>query len=415
MINKQRTSSPKYPELVDKETELADLEKIMDSFDAEDEKIIGTIVKLDCDGSQGISDSPPQITLNEAVTPANVVDHDGVELDTNGSKTTLEGVTSRLVSENDSLSLQDAEAAPPKGTVMEGGTVKQRKSHNLHLVTPVNAALKGVTQKFPALQSTEGVTSNTVGNSKNSDQLTPANAALEGVTPKTPLVQLSNASETASLGTDVTPENDTYKENQTNLLDLVINQNECAQPVLLASNQAVDAAVMPANVGEFDFPALSSEEDNGCKAPTHSQTTGFEQMEMQLTEEEDDAVSALVSLSKSMSSDNSQEDLDNSELLPIGKTTVDTAPVPICLGADDVNREIKKLKIPSVTKGNDTLSDQKQDTEITTTIIANRDGSVVSAVSEHKRTPKPLSLPNSPKTTKTPPDDSPGSPQGNSS
>ena len=89
MINKQRTSSPEFPEPVDKETELADFEKIMDSFDDEDEKIIGTIVKLDGDSSQGISDSPPRITLNEAVTPANVVDHDGIEFDTNGSKATL--------------------------------------------------------------------------------------------------------------------------------------------------------------------------------------------------------------------------------------------------------------------------------------------------------------------------------------
>ena len=38
MINKQRNSSPETPEPLDKETKLADLEKIMDSFDAEDEK-----------------------------------------------------------------------------------------------------------------------------------------------------------------------------------------------------------------------------------------------------------------------------------------------------------------------------------------------------------------------------------------
>ena len=130
-------------------------------------------------------------------------------------------------------------------------------------------------------------------------------------------------------------------------------------------------------------------------------------------EEEDDAVSALLSLSKSMPSDNSQEDLDNSELLPIGKKTVDAAPVPICLGTDDVNREIKKLVIPGATKGNDMLPDQTLDMEITTTIIANHDGSVVSTVSEQKHKPKPSSLPNSPKTTQTPPDDSPGSPRGN--
>ena len=79
------------------------------------------------------------------------------------------------------------------------------------------------------------------------------------------------------------------------------------------------------------------------KTPTHYLTTRLEQTEVQLTEEEDDAVSALLSLSKSIPSDISQEDLDNSELLPIGKWTVDVALVPIRLGTDDVNREIKKL------------------------------------------------------------------------
>ena len=204
----------------------------MDSFDAKDEKIIGTIVKLDGDGLQGISDSPPRITLSEAVTPANIVGHDGVEPDTTGSKLTLEGVTSMPVSKNDNLSVQDAKVAPPNTTAMEGEPVKQRKGHNLHPVTPVtpvNAALKGVTQKSPALQSTEGVTSNTVSDSKNSDQLTPAYSVLEGVMPKTPVVQSSNASETTTLGTDVTPENDTHTENQSNLLDLVVNRNECVQ------------------------------------------------------------------------------------------------------------------------------------------------------------------------------------------
>ena len=172
----------------------------------------------------------------------------------------------------------------------------------------------------------------------------------------------------------------------------------------------VNSAITPANDGEFDFPALSSEEDNGGKTPTHSLTAGLEQMEVQLTEKEDDAVSALLSLSKSMPSDNSQEDFDNSELLPISKRTVDTAPVPIRLCTDDVNREIKKLVIPGATKGNGMLPDQTPDTEITTTIIANCDGSVVSTVSEPKNKPKPSSLPNSPKPTNTIPDDSPGSP-----
>ena len=158
---------------------------------------------------------------------------------------------------------------------------------------------------------------------------------------------------------------------------------------------------------------MSSEEDTGGKTPIHGLTAGLEQTEVQSTEEEDDAVSALLSLSKSMPSDNSQEELDNSELLPIGKWTVDAAPVPIHLGTDDVNREIKKLMIPGATKGNDMLPDQTPDTEITTSIIANHDGSVVSTVSEQKNKPKPSLPPNSPKTTNTTPDESPGSPRGN--
>ena len=104
-----------------------------------------------------------------------------------------------------------------------------------------------------------------------------------------------------------------------------------------------------------------------------------------------------------MPSDNSQEDLDNSELLPISKRTVDVAPMPIRLGTGDVNREIKKLVIPGANKGNGMLPDQTLDTEITTTIITNCDGSVVSTVSEQKNKPKPSSLPSLPKTTNTTP------------
>ena len=57
------------------------------------------IVKLDGDSLQGISDSPPRITLNEeAVTPVNVVNQEGLMFDVNRSTANLEGVTSRLAS-----------------------------------------------------------------------------------------------------------------------------------------------------------------------------------------------------------------------------------------------------------------------------------------------------------------------------
>ena len=74
----------------------------MDSFDAEQEKIIGTIVKLDCDGSQGISDSPPRITLNEDAIPVRKIGLDGHEPATTGSNLPLEGVTGNQMSNNDS-------------------------------------------------------------------------------------------------------------------------------------------------------------------------------------------------------------------------------------------------------------------------------------------------------------------------
>ena len=70
-----------------------------------------------------------------------------------------------------------------------------------------------------------------------------------------------------------------------------------------------------------------------------------EPTEKHLTEEDDDAVIALLSLSKSLPSENSHKDLDNRELLPIGKPTVDTTPVPIQLSLKDVNEEIAKISL----------------------------------------------------------------------
>ena len=179
MVNKQRNSSPETPEASNKETELADLEKIMDSFDAEEEKIIGMIVKLDCDGSKGISDSPPRITLNEDIIPLRKIGLDGHKPATTGSNLPLEGVTGNQTSNNNVPSVQNNEVAPPD-TVKDVESVKQKislKSHPVTPVTPARVALKGVTPLSPAPQSTKGVTMST----KHSNQLTPANPVL-GVT-----------------------------------------------------------------------------------------------------------------------------------------------------------------------------------------------------------------------------------------
>ena len=87
--------------------------------------------------------------------------------------------------------------------------------------------------------------------------------------------------------------------------------------------------VTPANAG--DFSPLSSDEESENKnsdkteanvtetVPNKGTVSDKEEAEYALTEEEDDAVSTLLSLSKTFPSENSQDSLDNSELLPIEK------------------------------------------------------------------------------------------------
>ena len=91
----------------------------------------------------------------------------------------------------------------------------------------------------------------------------------------------------------------------------------------------MQTANIQSNSGEFDFPALSSDDENNTasqRPPAHKTVNPIEQVESQLTKEEDNAISALLSLSKSIASDNSQDAIENSELLPIGKSTVDAVP-----------------------------------------------------------------------------------------
>ena len=193
MINKQRNNSPESdsetPEASNKETELVDLKKIMDSFDAEEEKIIGTIVKLDCDGSQGISNSPPRITLNEDANHVHTTGLDGHEAATTGPNLPLEGVTDNQESNNDVPTVRNNEVVPLV-TVNDIEPVTQNINFIVHPITPVtpeSAALKEVTLLSPAPQSTEGVTTTTT----YLDQLTPANPVL-GVTQRTLSDQPSN-------------------------------------------------------------------------------------------------------------------------------------------------------------------------------------------------------------------------------
>ena len=133
----------------------------------------------------------------------------------------MEGVTSNLTSSNDDPSVQNNEVAP-SDTVTDVGSVRQNtslKSHTETLVTPASMGLKGVTPLSLASQSTERVTTTT----KHSDQLTPANPVLGGVTQRTLTDQSPNISETAAIGTGVTPGNDTDMASQLKLPDLVAN------------------------------------------------------------------------------------------------------------------------------------------------------------------------------------------------
>ena len=118
--------------------------------------------------------------------------------------------------------------------------------------------------------------------------------------------------------------------------------------------------VTPANAG--DFSPLSSDEESVNKisdktetVPNKSTVSDKEEAEYALTEEEDDAVSTLLSLSKTFPSENSQDSLDNSELLPIiEKKMVDAAPVRIGLNTEEVNAEIANLRLSNTENASST-------------------------------------------------------------
>ena len=86
---------------------------------------------------------------------------------------------------------------------------------------------------------------------------------------------------------------------------------------------------VPATKGEFSFLPLSSDDEPGPSTQTEEVVTRKDVPEPILTEKENNAVSALLSLSRSVPSEASNDGLDNSELMPIGKKTVDAVPVPI--------------------------------------------------------------------------------------
>ena len=103
----------------------------MDSFKNEDEeKIIGTIVKIDSEGLHGISDSLPRITLKDSVSSVNpsTVPNQGITSLT----TVLDGVTisPKSTNNNDTTASKD--------------TYEMSSQKEASGVTPANVNLEGV-------------------------------------------------------------------------------------------------------------------------------------------------------------------------------------------------------------------------------------------------------------------------------
>ena len=100
--------------------------------------------------------------------------------------------------------------------------------------------------------------------------------------------------------------------------------------------------------------------------------------------------------------------MENSEILPIGKPTVDATPVPIHLSSKDVDAEIARLNLSAPNKSINSVSSQVSaittTTTTTTTIITNQSGAILTTQTEDS--------PNTPLTSPKPKssDDSPGSP-----
>ena len=149
----------------------------------------------------------------------------------------------------------------------------------------------------------------------------------------------------------VTPVNVTHDADGTSLPDIVVNSNEKLEALPVTTT--IESLDMPANAGqgEFYFSPLSSDKDivnkntvstatkptetvpNSVPAKMNSDNSNNkEQLDHPLTEEKDEAVSALLSLSNTFPSENSQDSLDNSEILPMGKKTVEAVPVQIKQG-----------------------------------------------------------------------------------
>ena len=284
------------------------------------------------------------------VTPTNVVQTGVKRTQAIVDKIPLSGVTANILPENNTLN----------GTALSADAPINSVDSN----TPANAAMEGVTQAC-LIADTNTVSSPNMNLTKEPSDLT-THAAL------------------------VTAGNTGDNKNETALPNLAIDREHApAIPALPPVINNKKELIMPDNASEFNFSPLSSEKDNESKIPDQPESNlaasvpnamprqDNEHVETALTEEEDEAVSALLSLSKSIPSESSQDSLDNSELLPMGKKMVNAVPVPIHLSTDDVNKEITKLKLP--TENEDDVQTKVPSTGVTTTtIFTNAAGTMLS-------------------------------------
>ena len=385
----------------EKESELADLEKIMDSLESK-ERVIGTIVKCDTDSLRGISDSPPRITLgymntvpmtnkNCSITPDSVVQ-------------TNTGTDETSTKDNNNNTRQNTEA-------------EEQTPHKFTGVTNKNNISTGLTDiKADSVVQCElaGVTLNTIVSidiTNMTDLLTKNNREVEGntrealtQTTKKPVmpsdssvtpsslsaysaheITASPCEETAVPVRTIPAPADRTLEDAPFLPDLVTEkpQNEDITTEQATPHEPITGTVVtPDNTGEFDFLPISSDEENIISNDTLAPLDPPEK-ESQLTEEEGDTVNALLSLSRSLPSngDDDIEITENSELMPIGKPTLDVAPVPIRLSRNDVKAEIARLNL--LVPINDVPNSQSTTkTTTTTTIITSKSGVVLSTCSD---------------------------------
>ena len=280
-MSKKASARQKNIEVKD---DLEDLEKIMDQTES---VAIGTIEKAD----------PHEINIPE-VTPVN--EGHGINTClTNGDRAQTVPVYAKDISTNILL-----DSVTPNNVTQHDGI---GPTNPIIPTTPVELSDNNITPTtkiFKRVTTPVDSSGNKMPMSKSSAHVTPTNYTLQGVT-------ITNPITTANITTQLNDENEIL------LPDLATNKN--CEHEQLSSQKTVTTHDDPAIKGEFSFSPLSSDDEPEPSTQPDEVVTRSDVPEPILTEEKDNAVSALLSLSRSVPSEASNDGLDNSELMPIGK------------------------------------------------------------------------------------------------